>query len=74
MRCPGHSRLRALVLLLNTCGLLAYLGWLMFGGRQFLHAQEGILFLLPCLPFVLIYVFLFVPERPEEHGVDEEDG
>jgi hypothetical protein len=66
-----HSTLRAAVAALNTLGLIGYLGWLVFGHERILYTQAGILFLLPCLPFVFVFAFLFRGPRDEP---DDDEG
>jgi len=62
---PTHQRLHNIILLLNTAGLLGYLAWLVLGHEHILYNQKGVLFLLPCLPFTFIYLFLIKHRRPE---------
>jgi len=66
-------KLRNSIILLNTGGLLFYLGWLVFGHQRILYTQAGVLFLLPCLPFFFVYFFLFRGARSEgedDNGID----
>jgi len=64
-----HNKLFLVVLLANTAGLLAYFFWLVFGEARILYTQDGVLFLLPCLPFFFVYFFLFRggKQEPEYH-------
>lgn len=69
-----HSFWRKAVFLVNTVGFLIYLAWLMAGSQRIFYTQDGVLYLLPCLPFFFVYAFLFgrrgsAPSEPEEkHG------
>lgn len=58
--------LRILVVILNTAGLLGFLGWLVYSRERIFYTQEGILYFLPCLPFFFVYFFMFRSPRPEE--------
>jgi len=69
---PSTQRLHHIILLLNTAGLLGYLAWLVFGHEHILYNQKGVLFLLPCLPFTFIYLFLAKQRHPD--GDDDLDG
>ncbi len=63
-------KLRALILALNTLGLLGYFLWLVTGHQQILYTQAGVLYLLPCLPFFFVYFYLYRKtndEPDEEH-------
>lgn len=45
--------------LLNIVALGAYLAWMArYGQERLFHSQEGILFLLPVVPFFLVFVLL----------------
>jgi hypothetical protein len=57
------------LLVLNTVGLLVYLFWLVFKAGTFMYTQEGVLYLLPCLPFLFVYFSVFQQRR----AADEED-
>ena len=58
-----------ILLTLNTLGFLGWMIWLVVGGTRFLYTQDGIVQLLPCLPFFFVYGFL-LHNRQEES--DEE--
>ncbi len=58
--------LRGLVIVLNTVGLLGFLGWLMLSRERILYTQEGVLYLLPCLPFFFVFFYVFKPKDPDE--------
>jgi hypothetical protein len=55
----GPRRLRVVVLALNTLGFAGYLYWLVARARHFMYAQEGVLYVLPCLLFVFVYLALY---------------
>lgn len=67
-----HQRLHNVILLLNSAGLLGYLYWLVFGHQRILYTQNGVLYLLPCLPFAFVYLFLVKQHRPD--GGEDGDG
>lgn len=71
-RAAGSRGLRFAVLALNTFGLLAYLAWLVWGHQRIFYAQDGILYLLPCLAFVFVYAMLFRGPRTDVFDDDEE--
>ncbi len=60
---PGLKRA---VWILNTLGFLAYVVWLStLDARQTLRSQDGILFYLPCVPFLFVFMLLVNPKpRP----------
>jgi hypothetical protein len=62
----GERWLRAVIIGLNTLGLVGFLGWLIFSHERILYTQEGVLYFLPCLPFFFIYFFIFRHPPPEE--------
>jgi 4-hydroxybenzoate polyprenyltransferase len=64
------GRLRRVVLVVNTVGLLVFLVWLAASGQRIFNTQEGVLYLLPCLPF--FFVFAFLARGAGEGAVDEE--
>lgn len=48
---------------LNTLGFILYLAWLTtLDARQTLRSQDGILFYLPCIPFLFVYLLLVNPK------------
>ena len=57
---------------LNTAGLLAYLCWLVFRHHRILYSADGALYLLPCLPF--FFVYLFIHERRHGEPDDRSEG
>lgn len=68
----AFSGLERLVLAVNTVGFAAYLAWLVMGSERIFYTQDGVLFLLPCLPFFFVFVYLFrkhkQPGEPSEEG------
>lgn len=58
--------LRVTILMLNSIGFLGFLGWLMVSRERILYTQEGVLYLLPCLPFFFVYVYLFKSGSPDD--------
>lgn len=62
---PGIKRA---VWILNTLGFLFYLVWLStLDARRTLRSQDGILFYLPCVPFLFVYMLLINP-KPQPKG------
>lgn len=44
---------------LNTVGVLLYGVWLvMLDEQRMFYAQDGVFFLLPCIPFFFVYMLL----------------
>ena len=49
--------------IVNTLGFVAFLAWLAsMSDRQILREQEGILYFLPCVPFLVVFVLLLEPK------------
>jgi hypothetical protein len=67
------AALRRLILALNTAGLLVFLGWLVFSRERILYTQDGVLYVLPVLPIVFVYMFLLrrPPALEDEHDDDD---
>lgn len=62
---PGIKRA---VWILNSLGFLFYLVWLStLDARRTLRSQDGILFYLPCVPFLFVYMLLINP-KPQPKG------
>ncbi len=51
-------RLLRWLMALNIAGLLLYVAWLLFRAGPLLYTQEGVLYLLPCLPFFFVLASL----------------
>lgn len=57
---PGIKRA---VWILNTLGFIFYLVWLStLDARATLRSQDGIIFYLPCVPFLFVYMLLINPK------------
>jgi hypothetical protein len=67
------GRTELILLVLNTLGLLGYLFWLVFRAGAFMYTQEGVLYLLPCLPFFFVYFSILHRYRASQDAEDEED-
>lgn len=66
--------LERLVLAVNTAGFVVYLAWLVMGTERIFYTQDGVLFLLPCLPFFFIYVYLLRKRKQSEDSAEEDHG
>ena len=65
------GRLRRWVLALNTAGFALFLVWMVsLRDRAILREQDGILYFMPCLPFLFVYLLMMPPKetgkKPEE--------
>ena len=58
-----HHPFEWVLAVLNTLGFLGYLFWLVFKADSIMYTQEGVLYLLPCLPFFFVYFSLFQKKR-----------
>lgn len=59
------------VWILNTLGLFLYGVWLvMLDERRLFYAQDGILFLLPCLPFFFVYMLLLKDKLQKKRKIE----
>lgn len=54
----GHARVTVAVWVLNTLGFIAYLIWLASSHERILTEREGVIFLLPCVVFLFVFVSL----------------
>ncbi len=62
---PGIKRA---VLIFNTLGFVFYLVWLtQFDTSETLRSQDGIIFYIPCVPFLFVYM-LMLPVKPGPRG------
>ncbi|HAL91437.1 MAG TPA: hypothetical protein DCM68_00200 [Verrucomicrobia bacterium] len=62
---PGIKRA---VWILNTLGFIFYLVFLAsLDARQTLRSQDGILYYIPCVPFLFVYMLLINP-KPAPKG------
>lgn len=48
-------RLLNVVLVVNCAGFFGYLAWLAVRDDRILYAQDGILYVLPCVPFLFVF-------------------
>jgi hypothetical protein len=64
------ARLRVALMALNALGLALYLYWLATRSERLFYHADGVLYLLPCLPFV--FVFVYLRPRPDPNP-DRED-
>ena len=63
-----NPALKRAVWILNTLGFIFYLVWLStLDARATLRSQDGILFYLPCVPFLFVYMLLINP-KPSPQG------
>lgn len=63
-----NPKIKRAVLTLNTLGVLFYLVWLStFDAPETLRSQDGILFYIPCVPFLFVYM-LMIPPKPGPRG------
>lgn len=65
--------MKALILVLNSIGLVVYLAWLALGKSQIFYTQDGVLYLLPVIPFALIYALLLSRTKEPEEDPEELD-
>lgn len=55
--------LKRCIWIVNTLGFVAFLAWLAsMSDRQILREQDGILYFLPCVPFLFVFVLLLEPK------------
>ena len=58
-----NPSIKRAVWILNTLGLVIYLAWLtQFDIGESLRSQGGILFYVPCLPFLFVFMLLINPK------------
>lgn len=68
---PQHSRIIAAIWILNTIGFVAYLIWLAGSHERILTEREGVLFLLPCVAFIFVFVYLRAARHKELEQEEE---
>ncbi len=57
--------------ILNSAGFLGYLVWLVKGSsHRIFYTQDGVLYLLPCLPFFFVF-FSLLRQHPSEAPSDD---
>ena len=55
--------------IVNTLGFAGFLVWLAsMSDRQILREQDGILYFLPCVPFLFVFVLLMEPKGRRQAG------
>jgi hypothetical protein len=58
-----NPRIKRAVLIFNTLGFAFYLFWLtQFDTSETLRSQDGIIFYIPCVPFLFVYMLLLNPK------------
>lgn len=57
-------KLEHVVLVVNSLGLLVYLLWLVFRSTRIFYTQDGVLYLLPCVPFFFVFAYVFHRNKP----------
>lgn len=58
-----NAKLKRWIWIVNTLGFVAFLAWLAsMSDRQILREQDGILYFLPCVPFLFVFVLLLEPK------------
>jgi hypothetical protein len=64
------------VLALNTAGFALFLVWMVsLRDRAILREQDGILYFMPCLPFLFVYLLMMPPkETGKKDGETKGDG
>ena len=63
--------LARLVLAVNAAGFLGYLAWLALREDRILYAQDGILYVLPCVPFLFVFAFFAHAHRRAREEAEE---
>ncbi len=66
-----HPRITAAVWVLNAVGFILYLVWLASSHERILTEREGVLFLLPCVVFLFIFVFLRGARGHDEEAAED---
>lgn len=60
-----------LVWWVNTIGFVGYLTWLAVRDDRIFYAQDGVLYLLPCIPFIFVYAYLAHAKRRAREEAEE---
>ena len=60
-----------LVLAINTLGFLGYLGWQAMRDDKIFYVQDGVLYLLPCIPFIFVFAYLVHARRRAREEAEE---
>ena len=73
-----NPTLKRWVWMVNSLGFVVFLAWLAsMSDRQILREQDGILYFLPCVPFLFVFVLLLEPKPKgtgKKPGGREDDG
>lgn len=68
-----NAKLKRWVFGVNAVGFAGFLAWLAsMSDRQILREQDGILYFLPCVPFLFVFVLLLEPKKKAEEKKPEE--
>ena len=63
--------IKRIIVIVNTIGFIAYLIWLMqFTTGETMRSQDGILYYIPCLPFLFVYMLLAPPKPAPKEQAD----
>lgn len=65
--------LKWLVIGINSLGLLGFIVWLMLSKERILYTQDGVVYMLPIVPFIFVYLFVFRTAPAEEDTDDVEE-
>lgn len=69
-----NAKFKRIVWIVNTLGFVGFLAWLAsMSDRQILREQDGILYFLPCVPFLFVFVLLLEPKGKGKSGGREAD-
>ena len=61
-----NPTIKRVIWAVNTVGFVVYLVWLMqFSTGETMRSQDGILYYVPCLPFLFVYMLLANPRKPK---------
>ena len=70
-----NAKLKKWIFAVNALGFALFLGWLAsMSDRQLLREQDGILYFLPCVPFLFVFVLLLEPKKKAEEKKPGEEG
>lgn len=68
-----NAKLKRWIFAVNALGFAGFLAWLAsMSDRQILREQDGILYFLPCVPFLFVFVLLLEPKKKAEEKKPEE--
>lgn len=67
--------MRRWVLALNTAGFALFLVWMVsLRDRAILREQDGILYFMPCLPFLFVYLLMMPPKETGKKESKPDEG